>query len=119
MDSRNLCPEGWHAATDNEWNTLVTFLGGESVAGGKMKLTGTVYWYSPNIGADNSSGFGGLSGGQRGVDGAFFDGDGCFWTSTSENSTNARDWFLFPFNTSATRYYDKKVDGFNVRCTKD
>ena len=40
-DSRYLCPTGWHVPTDDEWTTLTDYLGGEEVAGGKMKTTGT------------------------------------------------------------------------------
>ena len=39
-DSRDVCPEGWHVPTDEEWIVLTDYLGGESVAGGKMKETG-------------------------------------------------------------------------------
>jgi len=40
-DSRKIAPEGWHVSSDEEWQTLVDYLGGSSVAGGKMKETGT------------------------------------------------------------------------------
>ena len=56
-DSRKLCPAGWHVPTDAEWSTLTTNLGGDGVAGGKMKSTGTTYWDSPNTNATNSSDF--------------------------------------------------------------
>src|SRR4029078_12512714 len=56
-DSRNVCPTGWHVPSDAEWTTLTTYLGGESVAGGKLKENGTVHWESPNTGATNESGF--------------------------------------------------------------
>ena len=58
-----LCPAGWGVPTDDEWTTLTTYLGGESVAGGKMKSVGTAYWNDPNTGATNESGFSVLPGG--------------------------------------------------------
>jgi len=62
---------GWHVPTEVEFNTLVTALGGSSVAGGKMKKEGADYWNSPNNGADNESGFTGLGTGYRNTDGSF------------------------------------------------
>jgi uncharacterized protein (TIGR02145 family) len=64
-DTLNICPSGWHVPTDAEWTTLTTELGGESVAGGKMKSIGTAYWTSQSAGTDNSSGFYALPGGFR------------------------------------------------------
>ncbi len=63
-DQRNICPTGWHVPSDVEWITLTDYLGGESVAGGKMKST-AIYWQSPNQDATNESGFSGLPGGFR------------------------------------------------------
>jgi uncharacterized protein (TIGR02145 family) len=54
---QGVCPDGWHLPSDAEWTVLTDYLGGESVAGGKMKEAGTVHWNSPNTGATNSSGF--------------------------------------------------------------
>ncbi len=63
-----VCPSGWHLPSDEEWTTLIDYLGGEDVAGGKMKAVGTIeagtgLWYDPNDGATNESGFSGLPGG--------------------------------------------------------
>jgi len=120
VDSRKISPLGWHVPSDKEWETLVNYLGGSSIAGAKMKETGTKRW-DTNVGADNSSGFTAYSGGQRAPTGEFY-GPGtyaCFWTSTSESTTNGRDWFVTGGDATVTRYYDFKNAGFNVRCIKD
>jgi len=64
-DSRGLAPEGWHVPTLSDWMTLIDYLGGKEVAGGKMKETGTEHWESPNEGATNESGFTLLPNGSR------------------------------------------------------
>jgi len=71
IDSRNVCPDGWHVPTDTEWTTLTDYLGGTSVAGGKLKETGTTHWTTPNTGATNETGFTALPGGYRSNNGAF------------------------------------------------
>lgn len=84
-DSRNVCPLGWHVPTNDEWKTLLTFLGGWEHAGGKLKEAGTAHWAAPNTGATNESGFTGLPGGSR-VNGGIFNNDidlyGWWWSST-------------------------------------
>lgn len=67
-DRRNLAPAGWHVPTDAEWQILMDYLGGEILAGGKLKETGTSHWASPNTGATNESGFTARPGGIRGFD---------------------------------------------------
>ncbi len=69
--NKTLAPSGWHIPTYSEWSSLVTFLGGESIAGGKMKTTGTSLWQSPNTAATNESGFSGLPGSFRNNGGAY------------------------------------------------
>ena len=114
-----LAPTGYHIPSDAEWTTLTTFLGGESVAGGKMKAT--TLWSSPNTGATNSSGFTGLPGRYR-SSGGTFDGIGTngFWWSSSEYDA-ALAWFrnLNYNNGSAGRGYGNKSYGFSVRSLRD
>lgn len=76
-DSRMIAPMGWHVPTDAEWTTMTTYLGGESVAGGKMKETGTTHWETPNTGATNQSGFTALPSGYR--DGYYLIGKNSFY----------------------------------------
>jgi len=82
-DIRNVCPQGWHVPTQDEWSTLVTYLGTESMAGGKLKETGTVHWGSQNV-ATNETGFTALPGNWRSIDGWFphIEIVGMWWTST-------------------------------------
>lgn len=68
----DIAPSGWHVPTRAEYQSLATYLGGNSIAGGKLKEAGITRWNTPNTGADNSSGFTGVGGGYRnGINGNF------------------------------------------------
>jgi uncharacterized protein (TIGR02145 family) len=131
-DSRNIAPAGWHVATDAEWSAMRSWLGGELVAGGKLKsrgtftivdanLTPTPYWETPNTGASNAVGFTALPGGYR-YYGAVFNSvayAGYWWSSTAFDSGTA--WCRYISNGSAeifSSHIDKEL-GFSVRCIKD
>ena len=120
-DSRNIAPEGWHVPTDDEWQTLVDYLGGSSVAGGKLKEEGTTHWNSPNTDATNVSGFTALPGGYRSSNGYYHHMGyyGYFWSSTEYSSDYAWDRILHYNGSDVTRYYYGKLDGFSVRCIRD
>jgi uncharacterized protein (TIGR02145 family) len=118
-DSRGLCPTGWHVASDAEWTTLTTYLGGTSVAGGAMKST--TGWTSPNTGATNSSGFTGLPGGYRSNFGGFLNvgNSGGWWSSSAAGSGSAWCRLLAYGSAVVGRYdYDRR-GGFSVRCARD
>ena len=116
-----LAPIGWHVPTDTEWTTLTTFLGGESVAGGKMKSTGTSLWQSPNTAATNESGFTGLPAGFRYFNGTFLGIviNGKWWSSSENDTSNAWDRNLDYNNGNAYRNGSNKNIGFSVRLVKD
>jgi uncharacterized protein (TIGR02145 family) len=116
-----LAPQGWHVPSDAEWTTLTTFLGGESVAGGKMKSTGTSLWQSPNTSATNESGFTGLPSGGRGNSSSFdtFGVNGFWWSLSEYDSTNAWSHFLRYDGGNALRGYANKNYGLSVRCLRD
>jgi uncharacterized protein (TIGR02145 family) len=120
-DARGLAPQGWHIPTDAEWDTLSTKLGGVTVAGGKMKTTGTTRWTTPNTGATNESGFAGLPGGYRIYDGSFdiVGSYGFWWSATEFNTAFARFLFLTSTNGTLSRNFDYKAAGFSVRCLRD
>lgn len=116
-----LAPLGWHIATDAEFTTLTTFLGGMAIAGGKMKSTGTTYWQSPNAGATNESGFSAMPGGLRDAKGTFGAQtiDGYWWSASEDNSTNAWYRIVVNGNSGVGRSSTTKNLGFSVRCIRD
>ena len=121
-DSRGLAPEGWHVPTDDEWTTLANYLGGSSVAGGKLKETGYEHWNPPNTGATNESGFTALPGGYR----IYFSGyyldmgnGGYFWSSAEYGSYNAWYRLLYCNYSEIFRSSYGKKSGFSVRCIRD
>ncbi len=123
---QGICPSGWHIPTDAEWTIAIAFLGGADVAGGKMKATGTReaftgWWYSPNTGATNESGFTAVPGGIRYYFGTFDAlGYGGIWWSSSESNTIGA-WFRsinYDYN-DVGRNARPKDEGFSVRCVRD
>ncbi len=55
--SGKICPEGWKMPNNTNWDELIAYLNGNTLAGGSMKETGTTTWKDPNTGATNQSGF--------------------------------------------------------------
>jgi len=124
VDARRITPVGWHVATDAEWTTLINYLGGESMAAGKLKEAGIANWLAPNAGSTNESGFTALAGGERDPFGGFDSlGDTGYWWSTTENTNVAPSevWFRYMSyrNNKVYHFYDDKRYGFSVRCMKD
>jgi len=92
VDDRGVCPEGWHVPSDAECTVLTDYLGGESVAGGKMKEAGLDHWFSPNTGATNESGFTALPAGYRASNSGSYNNMGYygyFWSSSEYSSNDA------------------------------
>ena len=121
-DSRNICPTGWRVPSSSDLSNLVAFLGGPSRAGGKMKSTGTQFWYSPNIGATNESGFSGLPGAYRLNNGSFGAPlrDGGFWWTTFSFGDIALFSALVSYETVIYNSgYNPKKFGYSVRCIKE
>ena len=120
-DQRKIAPTGWHVPSDAEWTTLTTYLGGESIASGKLKESGLSHWATPNTGATNETGFTALPGGYRDNNGVFyFVGSTGYWWSYTETYVNYA-WYrtMYSYSTTVTRNYCVKTWGNSVRCIKD
>jgi uncharacterized protein (TIGR02145 family) len=121
-DNRGFAPTGWHIPSHEEWKILRDYLGGEIIAGNKIRDTGVVYWKCSNIDATNESGFSAFPGGHRQDISKFCNNGtaGIWWSSTVfNNKPMARNWGVecnSPcfFNNAQ---FDK--NGFSVRCIKD
>jgi len=117
--------DDWVVPTDAQWTTLTNYLGGLSVAGGKLKETGTIegldgYWLSPNIGAINEVEFNARGGGYRDNNGAFGNiGYLGFWWSASENYASIA-WYRYMNGSysSVGRGSSNKEVGFSIRLLK-
>ncbi|HPB26320.1 MAG TPA: fibrobacter succinogenes major paralogous domain-containing protein [Bacteroidales bacterium] len=126
VDTEKLCPIGWHVPSIDEWEQLTDYLGGDSVAGGKLKETGNTHWISPNTGATNESGFTALPGGYRYSNSGIFLylGEVCaFWSTFYFNDGSW--WFTYSFHMTNTHeytidiYFHERTVGQSVRCVKD
>lgn len=119
VETGKLCPSGWHVPTDEEWATLVDFVGGENTAGLKLKATNG--WDSNGNGTDDYE-FSALPGGNRNhVNGSFSDKgiNGSWWSATQDDPVYAWQRFMYYGNDKVSRSSFKKKFGFSVRCVKD
>ncbi|MCX6230293.1 MAG: fibrobacter succinogenes major paralogous domain-containing protein [Bacteroidetes bacterium] len=121
VNTHILAPSGWHVASDTDWTTLCSYLGGETIAGGKLKENGTAHWRIPNPGATNSTGFTALPGGCRYSNGTFYSlwEYGYWWTSTKKTSVYAWSRNMFFDYSKVGRDDENMPGGFSVRCVKD
>jgi uncharacterized protein (TIGR02145 family) len=119
--AKNVCPAGWHLPSNAEWIILETYLGGESVAGGKLKEAGISNWTSLNASATNETNFTALPGGCRNYNGPYYYiGKYGYWWSSTENSAGdvwSRSMSCSSNSVPRSSYHEK--NGFSVRCIKD
>ncbi len=119
-NTKNICPEGWHVPTWDNWMNLIEALGGEKVAGGKLKEETLIHWVSPNTGATNISGFTGLPGGYCNDNGLkYMQGTlGVWWTAPY--GTMAIYFQLHTLSNGVTlKDTQALMEGYSIRCRKD
>lgn len=123
-DSRGLAPSGYHIPNEAEWNTLAGYLGGEKIAGKKMKSTNG--WIENGNGT-NKSGFSGLPGGIRRDNGTFMSiGKTSYWWcsgyghSSDENTSDYAGLRGLHYEDGDVFRSDLSKDwGLSVRCLRN
>lgn len=115
-EANSACPNGWRLPSEEEWNDLVNSLGGELLAGGKLKSSDG--WNSPNMIDNNLSGFNALPGGGY-IDNTFEGiGNNTYWWSSSQSPLA----YYAKLKNSSIEYEDGLMDRtfkLSCRCIKD
>jgi uncharacterized protein (TIGR02145 family) len=122
VETGKLCPIGWHVPDEAEWNILTDYLGGKSIAGGKLKAPGSRYWDIPNRGATDESGFNALPGGQRYGSRNTFSGIrefGYWWTSSTRNVGIATTKYILYDNTAIFEDEVPQTTACSIRCIRN
>jgi uncharacterized protein (TIGR02145 family) len=117
----SIAPIDCHVPSNTEFDTLVAYLGGINIAGGKLKEAGLTHWVSPNTGADNSSGFTALGSGVRAGGGVFgqINALAYFWGITEVNSNNGTLLYLYTNSSDSLSGGGAKEYGYSIRCLKN
>jgi uncharacterized protein (TIGR02145 family) len=104
---------------DAELTVLTDYLGGNKLAGNKLKSTSG--WNNNDSGATNSTGFTALPGGCHNFIWGFIGIgiSGNWWSSAEGNKSSALSWNILSDNNHFNKGYSKKTDLFSVRCIKD
>ena len=120
VNSRMLCPDGWHVPDNSEWVTLLNFLGGESSAGNELKEMGTAQWLTSNSYVTNSTDFTALPGGLRGIDGSFLSRTYYgYWWSSGNSTAMGTTYGLTYENGNVYTGQHPGIIGASVRCIQD
>ena len=123
VDSRNVCPDGWHVPSLDDWHALITYLGGDTLGDIKIREAGTTHWFT-DTGATNETGMTVLPAGNRESNGSFYNRGASthLWSSfegTVDYSTGA--WNIGLDNGVSRIFwtpYSNKY-GASIRCLKD
>lgn len=132
--SGNICPEGWHVPTEEDWEILKEYLVnygfgygeneliGKSLASSKgWKTSSKVNAIGNNQSMNDKTGYKAYPGGIRFSNGEFrhmF--ENAKWWSADESSNNEAVIRFLSYNDSGlSEYSNRKENGFSIRCVKD
>jgi len=119
---RGVCPEGWHLPDNTEWNKLFIAVGGQSIAGKKLKSQSGWKDYDGTSGnGTDAYGFSAFPAGVR-IRNGNFSGEGndaYFWSATEDSSNDAYYMNLDYSHEDASLLYSNKYVAFSVRCLEN
>jgi uncharacterized protein (TIGR02145 family) len=121
VDRGNLCPDGWHVPSINEWKAFTGPTGYDNTFSDKMREVGQAHWITPNDAATNETGFTALPSGYRHYSLGTFGqlGYNCYWWSRTEASAIS-SWDIELNTASYVRSYNSQNRyGLSVRCKKN
>jgi uncharacterized protein (TIGR02145 family) len=122
VSNSKLCPTGWHVPSKSDWTTLVTYVGGENVAGGKLKENIAFSWKQSSVISTNEYGFSALPGGYRNIWNEFTTefSNGDWWSSTPTDYAGAGILYGMDYvTTKVYEAYNGQPSGYSVRCIKN
>ena len=112
VTTNKLCPTGWHVGGDADWNNLITYAGGDAVAGTEIK--------SIAAGGTNSTEFNGLITGIISETGQVLPDYGMWWINVSVNTINAKTINVSSSSPLNVEPLDgDKRSGLSVRCVQN
>jgi uncharacterized protein (TIGR02145 family) len=119
QNNQGICPQGWRVPMLSEWESLISYLGGVSVAGGKLKETGFTHWETPNTDATNETGFTAFGSGKFEDGYGFLNQYGNFWTSFFNGEDQFMKYVRYNSGVIETGYsYYDYSNANSVRCIK-
>jgi uncharacterized protein (TIGR02145 family) len=118
VNTNKLCPSGWHVPDEMDWDSLSDYLGGESIAGGKMMEPGLSHWQNFHDGT-NESGFTAIPAGYPGGETGNTDLGALWWSSTSSDGVDAWNRYVINWSVNLWRDSHNKKHGHSIRCLKD
>ena len=112
----NIAPIGWHVATKDDWNNLLSNYSNTDA----LKEAGEAHWTSGNTGT-NTSNFTALPGGWLSGGGGYYNlqGTGFWWSSTGNDATTAYGLYIDIYSTAAVMWTVDKTDGYSIRCVRN
>jgi uncharacterized protein (TIGR02145 family) len=114
--TQGICPTGWHIPTNSEWDELIDYVGGPTIAARYLKQTGTSTWYGTTAGTNNSTGFTAIPAGARQNVSSFMDMN--FYARFRTASAIYGNYFMY-YNNDEVDYHNGYSNDWSVRCLRD